>query len=282
MNHGLPDKYLKDALQFQNDSNSGVQADYSDKFTCGFVVNPVNIDFALAEIERCVEELGLQLLYLPTHYMDTIGTWRCIFDEENEPIFELANKYNLAVEIHPYDGEKFIKLENTSWRFHLIWMLAQCADAYHFLTLNGLQDKFPNMRTCFAHGGQLAQINLGRRIQGFDGRPDLFEGKSHPRKAVGHKNIFFDTLVHDTGGLQLLIKNQGSKQVIMGLDDPYPLGEMESEKQSSYPGKILDLAIEQNIITDIERDTIWDDNVIQWLCGDDDASKDKLVKRILG
>jgi aminocarboxymuconate-semialdehyde decarboxylase len=138
------------------------------------------------------------------------------------------------------------------------------------------------MRTCFAHGGQLAQINLGRRIQGFDGRPDLFEGKSHPRKAVGHKNIFFDTLVHDTGGLQLLIKNQGSKQVLMGLDDPYPLGEMESEKQSSYPGKILDLAVEQNIINSDERDAIWEDNVIQWLCGDDNEAKQKLVNRILG
>jgi aminocarboxymuconate-semialdehyde decarboxylase len=110
----------------------------------------------------------------------------------------------------------------------------------------------------------------------------LFEGKSHPRKAVGHKNIFFDTLVHDTGGLELLIKNQGSKQVLMGLDDPYPLGEMESEKQSSYPGKILDLAMDRDIITEIERDAIWEDNVIQWLCGDSKDRKDELVKRILG
>jgi len=192
----------------------------------------------------------------------------------------LANKYNLAVEIHPYDGEKFIKLQNTSWRFHLIWMLAQCADAYHFLTLNGYYEKYPNMRTCFAHGGQLAQINLGRRIQGFDGRPDLFEGNTHPRQAVGHKNIFFDTLVHDTGSLELLIKNQGSKQVLMGLDDPYPLGEMESEKQSSYPGKILDLAIKQNIINQDQCDAIWEDNVIQWLCGDDETAKQKLISRI--
>ena len=137
------------------------------------------------------------------------------------------------------------------------------------------------MRTCFAHGGQLAQINLGRRIQGFDGRPDLFEGKHHPRKAVGHKNIFFDTLVHDTGGLELLIKNHGYKQVIMGLDDPYPLGEMESDKQSSYPGKILDLAMKRNIINQTEYDAIWEDNVIQWLCGDNDVAKNKLINRIL-
>jgi len=279
--NGLRLEEMKQALRFQNDFNAKIQHDHPSKFTTGFVVHPGFVRGACWEIERCVEELGMQLLCLPTHYMDTIGTWRCIFDEENEPIFELANKYNLAVEIHPYDGEKFILLENTSWRFHLIWMLAQCADAYHFLTLSGYHDKYPNMRTCFAHGGQLSQINLGRRIQGFDGRPDLFEGQQHPRKAVGHKNIFFDTLVHDTGSLKLLVENQGYKQVVMGLDDPYPLGEMESETQSSYPGKILDLAMERDIISQPEYDAIWEDNVIQWLCGDDKTAKEKLVKRIL-
>jgi aminocarboxymuconate-semialdehyde decarboxylase len=67
----------------------------------------------------------------------------------------------------------------------------------------------------------------------------------------------------------------------MGLDDPYPLGEMESKPQSSYPGKLLDLAIERNIISEKEYDDIWEHNVIQWLCGDDDAAKGKLINRIL-
>jgi aminocarboxymuconate-semialdehyde decarboxylase len=280
--NGLRLEEMKQALRFQNDFNARIQQDYAQKFTCGFVVHPGFVRGALWEIQRCVEELDLKLLCLPTHYMDTIGTWRSIFDPENEPIFELASEYNLAVEIHPYDGEKFIKLENTAWRFHLIWMLAQCADAYHFFTLNGYADKYPNMRTCFAHGGQLAQINLGRRIQGFDGRPDLFEGKTHPRKSVGHKNIFFDTLVHDTGSLELLIKNQGSTQVLMGLDDPYPLGEMESIPQSSYPGKILDLAQNQGLLNQEQYDAIWSDNVLQWLFGNDQAQKDVLIKKILG
>ena len=68
----------------------------------------------------------------------------------------------------------------------------------------------------------------------------------------------------------------------MGLDDPYPLGEMESAKQSSYPGKILDLAVERNIINEEERDAIWEDNVIQWLYGDDEKGKQKMVNKILG
>lgn len=278
--NGLRVEEMKQALRFQNDFNARIQHDNPQKFTCGFVVHPAFVRGALWEIERCVEELGMQLLCLPTHFMDSIGTWRCVFDEENEPIFELADKYNLAVEIHPYDGEKFIKLENTAWRFHLIWMLAQCADAYHFLTLNGYPDRYKNMRVCFAHGGQLAQINLGRRIQGFDGRPDLFEGKVHPRKSVGHKNIFFDTLVHDTRSFQLLLENQKSKQILAGLDDPYPLGEMESLSQSSYPGKLLDLAVNEKIITALERDKIWDDNVVNWLFGENDDEKRKFYKRL--
>jgi len=145
--NGLRIADMKYALRFQNDFNAGVQQDHPEKFTCGFVVHAGFIDGACWEIERCVEELGLQLLCLPTHYMDTSGTWR---------------GYKLAIEIHPYDGEKFIKLENTAWRFHLVWMIAQCADAYHFYSLNGLYDKYPDIRVCFAHGGQLNHLNIGQ------------------------------------------------------------------------------------------------------------------------
>ncbi len=277
--NGLRLEEMKQVLRFQNDFNAKVQHDHPEKFTCGFVVHTGFVQGALWEMERCVKELGLQVLCLPTHFMDSIGTWRSIFDEDIEPILELANEYKLAIEIHPYDGEKFIKLENKSWRFHLVWMLAQCADAYHFFTLNGYADKYPNIRVCFAHGGQLAQMNLGRRIQGFDGRPDLFKDKTHPRKSVGHKNIFFDTLVHDTDSFELMVRRNGNStdQIIMGLDDPYPLGEMESEDQSSYPGKLLDLTLERGIITKQQHTEIWEDNVLRWLGVEHD---DKLKARL--
>ena len=271
---------MKEALRFQNDFNAQIQAEHSNKFTCGFVVQPAFVRGACWEIERCVEELNLKVLCLPTHYMDTTGTWKVIFDEVNDPIFELANKYKLAIETHPYDGNKMIKLEDKNWRFHLIWMLAQCGDAYHFYTINGYQEKYPNIRTCFAHGGQLAQMSLGRRIQGFDGRPDLFEGKSHPRKAVGHKNIYFDTLVHDTDSFKLMVDRQGTDQILMGLDDPYPLGEMESDEQSSYPGKLLDLTLDRGIINQTQYDQIWNDNVLNWVYGDDEKLKTELIQKL--
>ncbi len=277
--NNLPVEDMKFALRFQNDFNARIQKEYPEKFTCGFVVHAGYTEGACREIERCVEELGLQLLCLPTHFMDKNGIWKGIFDEMTSPIFELADQYKLAIEVHPYDGEKFIRLENTAWRFHLVWMLAQCADAYHFYTLNGLYEAYPHIRVCFAHGGQLNHLNIGRRTQGYDGRPDLFEGKLRPRKALSHPNIYFDTLVHDTLSLELMIKRQkGTDQIIIGLDDPYPLGEMESERQSSYPGKLLDLALDEEVINEKQYADIWSTNVIRWLCGDDD---EKFMDRVL-
>ena len=64
-------------------------------------------------------------------------------------------------------------------------------------------------------------------------------------------------------------RQKGTDQIIMGLDDPYPLGEMESEAQSSYPGKLLDLAVEEEIITKKQHNEIWCENVVKWLCGND-------------
>lgn len=262
--NGWSEQDTLDAIRFQNDFNASVQAEHPTRFSCGFVVQPLYVDQAMAEMERAVEVLGLSLLCLPTHFLNAEGQWTAIADESVVPIFDLADEYGLAIEIHPYDGPKMIALQDEFWRFHLVWMCAQTADAYHMYTLRGFPQRFPNVRVCFAHGNQYAQINYGRRLQGFDGRPDLFEGATDPRESLGHPNIFVDTLAHDPLSLELIIKRMGSSQVLAGLDDPYPLGEMESV-EGCYPGKVIDQAEEMGIISTKEKEAIWSDNVWRWL-----------------
>lgn len=262
--NGLSEKETLDAVRFQNDFNARIQSGNPDKFTTGFVVQPAYTEQSLREIERNVEENNLRLLCLPTHFMNEEQQWVSVADESVFPLFELADKYKLAIEIHPYDGEKMVNIADRYWRFHLVWMCAQTADAYHLYTLLGIAQKFPNIRTCFAHANMLGQANFGRRLQGYDGRPDLFEGAMDPRESNQHPNIYFDTLVHDVETFRLLVNRSGASQVLAGMDDPYPLGEMESVP-GSYPGKVIDEALEQQIITQNEFDSIWSDNVLRWL-----------------
>ena len=253
-----------DAITFQNDFNASIQNDYPERFTCGFVVQPLYMRHALKEIDRCVNELGLKVLCLPIHFINNKKEWLSTAEPDLDPIYDLANKHKLAVQIHPYDGEKMVALKNQYWRFHLVWMMAQCADTLHLFTLRDLPNKYSNMRTSFAHGGMLGIANYGRRIQGFDGRPDIFEELENPRKTLGHKNLYFDTLVHDSHTLDLLKKRVGLSQIIMGLDDPFPLGEIEGVG-TSYPGRALDYAVETGMITQAEGNEIWHKNVLNWL-----------------
>ena len=262
--NGWKRKDTFDAIKFQNDFNSSIQEQYSQTFTCSFVVQPLYISDALKEIERCVLKLNLKVLCLPTHFISSSGKWVSIADEQLDPIFELANKYSLSIQIHPYDAEKMVNLEDKFWRFHLVWMLAQCADTFHLFTLRGIPNKYPNIRTCFAHGCMLGIANYGRRLQGFDGRPDLFKETTNPRSFLIHKNLFFDTLVHDSFTLELMKKRVGVSQIVAGLDDPYPLGEME-DVGTSFPGRVIDYAVESGIISQMESNKIWKDNVLKWL-----------------
>lgn len=255
-----------DIIRFQNDFNAQTQAEHTERFTTGFVVQPAYIDDSLKEIERCVHEHGLKILCLPTHYLNQDNEWLSVADPSLDPIYELANELKLAIEIHPYDADKMVNIKNTYWRHHLVWMMAQTADTYMMYALQGIAQKYPNIRTCFAHGAMLAQANHARVIQGLEGRPDLFANAHHPNETLGHKNIYFDTLVHDPYTLQLMVNRHGSDQVLWGVDDPYPLGEMETVK-SWYPGKLLDDSVEKNIITPEQRIDIWHDNVLRWING---------------
>ncbi len=262
------ERYIcRDVIRFQNDFNASLQSAYPEKFISGFVVQPLHLDDALKEMERCVETLDLKLLCLPTHFINAQGEWVAIADESVAPLFELAQQYSLAVEIHPYNAEEMIHLKDTFWRFHLIWMCAQTADAWHFYSLLDFPDRFPDVRVCFAHGNQFGQMGYGRRMQGFQGRPDLFKGARNPADTLHSSNIFFDTIVHDVLSFELLIKRAGVTQVVAGLDDPYPLGEMETVP-GCYPGKILDEAVRSGCITESDRSNIWDSNVQQWLFGE--------------
>ena len=107
-------------------------------------------------------------------------------------------------------------------------------------------------------------MNVGRRKQGYEGRPDLFKDTIHPSDNYQSDNVFFDTLVHDVYSFRLLLDRQGSSRIVAGLDDPYPLGEMKGVG-NCYPGKVIDEAVEMDFISKKERDDIWYKNVLAWL-----------------
>lgn len=261
--NGWNKKDTRDVIQFQNDFNAKLQVEYPERFISGFVLQAQYLDDAIHEMERCVEKLNMPILCLPTHFL-LKDKWTSIFNDYTAPLFEMANHYNLALQIHPYNAEEMILLDDQYWRFHLIWMCAQTADAYHIYSMQNFVDKYPQIRTCFAHGNQFGQIGYGRRLQGYKGRPDLFENAANPIYEFENNNVYFDTIVHDVLSFGLLVQRSGVNKIVAGLDDPYPLGEMENVP-GCYPGKVIDEAVSHGIITNMDRTNIWYHNVLKWI-----------------
>ena len=71
-------------------------------------------------------------------------------------------------------------------------------------TLRNLPNKYPNLRTSFAHGGMLESPTTEEGFRALMGDQIFFEKLQDPRKTLGHKNLYFDTLVHDSHTLELL------------------------------------------------------------------------------
>ena len=48
------------------------------------------MEHALREIDRCVNELDLKVLCLPSHFLNKKGEWLSTADKHLDPIYELA------------------------------------------------------------------------------------------------------------------------------------------------------------------------------------------------
>jgi aminocarboxymuconate-semialdehyde decarboxylase len=93
------------------------------------------------------------------------------------------------------------------------------------MIFGGVLERLPRLQVCFAHGGGAFPATLGRIEHGFNVRPDLcaVDNEKNPRDYLG--KFYVDSLVHDPGMLQYMIRQMGANSIALGSDYPFPLGE---------------------------------------------------------
>jgi aminocarboxymuconate-semialdehyde decarboxylase len=85
-------------------------------------------------------------------------------------------------------------------------------------------------------------------------RPDLVatDNPRNPREYL--KRMYFDSCVHDDDALRYLLNVTGDRQVMLGTDYPFPLGEQE-------PGS----GIEALGLDDTARARLFHGTALEWL-----------------
>ncbi len=181
---------------------------------------------AAKELERCATQLGLKGIEIGTH----INDWN-LNEPELFPVWEVCEKYDLSVLVHPWDmpGADAMRRYWLPW---LVGMPMETSRAICSMIFGGVFEKFPKLRVAFCHGGGSFPGTIGRIEHGFNMRPDLvaIDNARNPREYCGH--FWVDTLTFDEQTLHTIINLFGSKRVALGSDYPFPLGELDP------PGKL--------------------------------------------
>ncbi len=208
-----------DLSQILNDHIAGVVAAHPKRFLGLGTIPMQDTKLAIQELERCVKQL-----HLPGVEVGSNVNEMNLDDPSLFPIFEAAQDLGAALFIHPWEvigAERMPKY----WMPWLVGMPATTTMAICSMIFSGLFERLPRLRVCFAHCGGSFPFTLGRIQHGFDTRPDLcaVDNKRSPKDYVGR--FYMDTLVHDADALRFVIQRFGAKQLALGSDYPFPLGE---------------------------------------------------------
>ena len=242
----------EDALiqsQIINDFIADVCTKYPTKFIGLGTIPMQSSKHAIKELERCKNDLGLNGIEIGSNVND-----HNLNEEQFHDIFEACEDLSLSLFIHPWQMMGMSKMKQY-WLPWLVGMPAETTRAICSMIFGGVFDKFPELRVAFAHGGGSFPYTLGRIEQGFIQRPDLcaVENSNNP---ISYLNKFYvDSIVHSEDSLNYLIKTMGVKQIALGTDYPFPLGE-------NPPGKIIENS--ESLSIDM-KERLYNGTALEWL-----------------
>lgn len=190
---------------------------------------------ALAELDRCVTQLGMRGIQIGSHIdRGDKPDWNL-----NEPevfdVLSAAADLGACVFVHPWDmmGTDQMKKYWLPW---LVGMPAETSRAICSVIFGGVLERLPHLRIGFAHGGGSFPGTIGRIDHGFRVRPDLcatdnsisprtYLAQSSPDGPGTPARFYVDSLVHEEASLERLLALFGPERVMLGSDYPFPLGE---------------------------------------------------------
>lgn len=213
--------------RFFNDHIADTVSKNSKRFLGVGTVPLQDVEFAIKEMERCIEELKMPGLQIGSNI-----NGKNLDDKSFFPFYKRAEELGCALFIHPWEmmGETQMQKYWLPW---LVGMPAETSRAICSMIFGGVLQAFPTLRIAFAHGGGSFPITIGRIEHGYNVRPDLvaIDNAINPRDYIG--KFWIDSLVHDTKAMQFIIDVMGEDKICLGSDYPFPLGE-------HHPGKMID------------------------------------------
>lgn len=203
-----------------NDAHAEAQRAFPQRIVGSFTLPLQDIELALGELERAVDELDLRVANLPANvkgvYMGARSLW---------PIWEALHDRHIVVFLHPHGVTDPWYLEYGLW--NSVGQAVEEAKALSSIIYEGLLDRFGDLKLVISHGGGYLPHYYGRHDRNVENMPDSARHISR-RPSSYLRDLYYDTCVYAPEVLAALVDRVGADRLVMGSDypvgDPDPIG----------------------------------------------------------
>ena len=242
-----------------NDEMAELVLKYPDKFVAAVACLPLNnIDAALTEIDRAINELGFKGIL-----MNTPINGQPLDLPSFTPIYERMSDYDLPIWIHPTrlsSVADYVNEDESKYGlFHVFGWPYETSIAMARLVCSGILEKYPNLKFITHHAGAMIPFFAGRLSRVECSFNQMRTGKEPPLK-VKPTIEYFKTFYNDTaiyGNAPALMCAHaffGAEHLLFGTDAPYGPGLGEQ-----YIKQTID-AIEGMSISDSDKRKVFEEN----------------------
>jgi aminocarboxymuconate-semialdehyde decarboxylase len=200
-----------------NDWIANAVATHSRRFI-GLGTLPLHVPpLAVAELERCVRNLGLRGVAI-----STTAAGMELGDAKLRPFWAKAEELGALIYIHP-GGNRDARFK----RFHLWNSVGQAfeeAMAIASLMYDGVLEAFPRLKICVSHGGGYMPYYMGRIDRNYAEKANTRVNMTKPPIEY-LRMLYFDSCVYERPVLAHLVDKVGADRVVLGSD--YPVGEVK-------------------------------------------------------
>jgi len=222
-----------------NDSIAAVVRDRPDRFVGICTVPLQDMARATAELERAMHMPEFRGVMIASHLGD-----RNLHHPYFMPFFEACQALKACVFIHPYDVLGTERLQEY-YMWNLIGMVTETCVAIESMIFGGVYDRFPDLRTYFAHAGGSFPWLRGRAEHGFHFLKTPHFDVVRPPSAYLNR-VYVDNMIYLPSALTWLAGEIGSDHIAVGSDYPFDIG----------PEDPTSIVREAPGLTDVDRDNI--------------------------
>jgi aminocarboxymuconate-semialdehyde decarboxylase len=213
-----PPELGRDAARMVNDGIAEAVGTHPDRLVGMGTVPLQNTEMAIAEMRRCVNELGLRGIEISSNV-----NGEELAHPSRRAFFAAAEELGALIFLHPLGFTHGQRLAE-HYLDNILGNPIESTIALSHLIFEGVLEAYPGLKLCVAHGGGYLPGYWGRLDHAYRAREDCRQHISREPSSY-LRQVWLDTLVFDQDQLESLVRTHGPDRLCLGTDYPFDMAE---------------------------------------------------------